>query len=91
MLKIPLGAPACTASKIARLYGWIYITRGCKPAPRYLHTLIMPPNRSTTAGNILEYTIVAANALQDVAVAAQIPFMSRICTLALKIVPMAQV
>jgi hypothetical protein len=51
----------------------------------------MPPNRSTTVGNILEYTIVAANALQDVAVATQIPLMSRVCTLALKIVPMAQV
>ncbi|KAJ7741606.1 hypothetical protein B0H14DRAFT_473838 [Mycena olivaceomarginata] len=47
----------------------------------------MPPSRSTTS-NILEYTAVAATALRDVAI--QIPFISRVATLTLAIIPMVQ-
>jgi hypothetical protein len=50
----------------------------------------MPPN-SATNDKILDYTMVAANALSDVAVATQIPFLSRVCTLTLMIIPMVQV
>ncbi|KAJ7794982.1 P-loop containing nucleoside triphosphate hydrolase protein [Mycena olivaceomarginata] len=50
----------------------------------------MPPVRSTTGDNILEYTVVAANALRDVATAAQIPFVGTVCTITLIIIPMVQ-
>jgi hypothetical protein len=42
-------------------------------------------------GRILEYTAMAANALQDVAAATQIPFLGRVCTLSLAIIPMVRV
>ena len=51
----------------------------------------MAPNPLTTGNKILEYTAMAANALHDVASATQIPFLSRICTLTLTIIPMVQV
>ncbi|KAF8156362.1 hypothetical protein K438DRAFT_1861994 [Mycena galopus ATCC 62051] len=50
----------------------------------------MPPSSPTTADNILEYTLLAANALRDVSAAAQIPFLSRVCTLSMAIIPMVQ-
>jgi hypothetical protein len=51
----------------------------------------MPPILPTTGNKILEYTAVAANALQDVAATTQIPFVDLICTLTLAIIPMVQV
>jgi hypothetical protein len=51
----------------------------------------MAPIRPTTVANIFEYTVVAANALHGVAVAAQMPFISTVCTLVLAIIPMVQV
>ncbi|KAJ7796681.1 hypothetical protein B0H14DRAFT_3157858 [Mycena olivaceomarginata] len=47
----------------------------------------MPTN---SPAKVLEYTVVAANALQDVAAGTQIPFLSRVCTLSLAIIPMVQ-
>ncbi|KAJ6527116.1 hypothetical protein B0H19DRAFT_1275427 [Mycena capillaripes] len=43
-----------------------------------------------TVDEIVEYTIVAAKALQDVAVAMQIPFLNRVCTLCLALAPIVQ-
>ncbi|KAJ7800150.1 hypothetical protein B0H14DRAFT_3786346 [Mycena olivaceomarginata] len=48
----------------------------------------MPPVHSTTE-NILEYTVMAANALRDVATA-QIPFIGTVCTITLTIIRMVQ-
>ncbi|KAJ7813909.1 hypothetical protein B0H14DRAFT_3878979, partial [Mycena olivaceomarginata] len=45
---------------------------------------------TTTSNNILEYTIVAANALRDVAAATQIPFVGTVCALASTIIPTVQ-
>ncbi|KAJ7711161.1 hypothetical protein B0H14DRAFT_2645890 [Mycena olivaceomarginata] len=50
----------------------------------------MPPSSPAIVDRILEYTAVAANALQDVATASQIPFLSRVCTITLSIIPMVQ-
>ncbi|KAF8147631.1 hypothetical protein K438DRAFT_460727 [Mycena galopus ATCC 62051] len=51
----------------------------------------MPPTYTpTTINRVLEYTGVAANALQDVAKATDIPFVGRICALTLIIIPMVQ-
>ncbi|KAF7333355.1 NB-ARC domain-containing protein [Mycena venus] len=50
----------------------------------------MPPNSSAAIDKILEYTAVAANALSDIAAATQIPFLGRVCTLTLMIIPMVQ-
>ncbi|KAJ7792329.1 hypothetical protein B0H14DRAFT_2623957, partial [Mycena olivaceomarginata] len=41
-------------------------------------------------GKILQYTTVAANALQDVAAATHIPFLNNVCTLSLAIIPIVQ-
>jgi hypothetical protein len=51
----------------------------------------MPLSSSTAVDKILEYTVVAANGLQEIAGLTQIPFLDRICTLALTILPMVQV
>jgi hypothetical protein len=51
----------------------------------------MPPSSSAALDKILEYTVVAANGLQQVAGLTQIPFLNRICTLALTIIPTMQV
>jgi hypothetical protein len=51
----------------------------------------MPPQLSAAADRILDYTVVAANALQDVVTASQIPLLSKVCTLTLMIIPMVQV
>jgi hypothetical protein len=51
----------------------------------------MLPKSSDTVDRVLQYTAVAADALQDVANTAQIPFLDTVCTLVLKIVPIAQV
>jgi hypothetical protein len=53
-------------------------------------TLTMP-SLSNTVEKILKYTTAAANALQDVPAATQMPFVQRICGLTLMIVPMVQV
>jgi hypothetical protein len=53
--------------------------------------IAMPPSSSAALDKILEYTVVAANGLQQVAGLTQIPFLDRICTLALIILPMVQV
>ncbi|KAF7344787.1 CTLH domain-containing protein [Mycena venus] len=50
----------------------------------------MPPNSPATVDRILDYTAVAANALHDVATAAQIPFLTRVCTITLTIIPIVQ-
>ncbi|KAJ7839329.1 hypothetical protein B0H14DRAFT_2787348 [Mycena olivaceomarginata] len=52
-------------------------------------TLTMP-SLSDTVEKILKYTTAAANALQDVPAATQIPFVQRICGLSLTIIPMVQ-
>jgi hypothetical protein len=51
----------------------------------------MPPHSRATGDRILDYTAVAANALRDVATAAQIPFLGRVCVITLTILPMVQV
>ncbi|KAJ7726590.1 P-loop containing nucleoside triphosphate hydrolase protein, partial [Mycena olivaceomarginata] len=48
------------------------------------------PSLSNTVEKILKYTTAAANALQDVPAATQMPFVQRICGLTLMIVPMVQ-
>ncbi|KAF8175974.1 hypothetical protein K438DRAFT_1979481 [Mycena galopus ATCC 62051] len=50
----------------------------------------MPPISPSTINNIFEYTVVAANALRDISEATEIPFVSRVCTLTLTIIPMVQ-
>ncbi|KAJ7926037.1 hypothetical protein B0H13DRAFT_2565702 [Mycena leptocephala] len=45
---------------------------------------------SSPPHKLLEYTAMAANALHDVATASQIPFLGRVCTLTLTIIPMVQ-
>jgi hypothetical protein len=50
----------------------------------------MPPQSFDTTDKVLHYTTVAAEALHKVAVAAQIPFLTSICTLSLTIVPVVQ-
>ncbi|KAJ7831321.1 hypothetical protein B0H14DRAFT_2515376 [Mycena olivaceomarginata] len=50
----------------------------------------MPPSSSAAPDKILEYTVVTANGLQQVARLTRIPFLDRICTLALTIIPMIQ-
>ncbi|KAF7344721.1 CTLH domain-containing protein [Mycena venus] len=50
----------------------------------------MAPSSPATANKILEYTVVAANALHDIATASQIPFLSRVCALILPIISMVQ-
>ncbi|KAJ7323044.1 P-loop containing nucleoside triphosphate hydrolase protein [Mycena albidolilacea] len=45
---------------------------------------------SNTVDRILQYTAVAADALQDVASTAHIPFLDTVCTLVLTIVPIVQ-
>jgi hypothetical protein len=51
----------------------------------------MPPRSPAPVDRILDYTSIAANALHNIATASQIPFLGRICTLTLKIIPMVQV
>ncbi|KAJ7767841.1 hypothetical protein B0H14DRAFT_3509727 [Mycena olivaceomarginata] len=50
----------------------------------------MPPGSVATVDKILQYTTVAANALQDVAAATQIPFLNSVCTLSLSAIPIVQ-
>ncbi|KAF7356050.1 CTLH domain-containing protein [Mycena venus] len=50
----------------------------------------MPRKFLAPVDKILDYTEVAANALQEVATAAQIPFLGTVCTLTLAIIPMVQ-
>ncbi|KAJ7452859.1 hypothetical protein FB451DRAFT_1565816 [Mycena latifolia] len=47
----------------------------------------MPPNSTNIRDNILQYTRVAADALQDVSVAAQIPFLKSVFSLSTAIIP----
>jgi hypothetical protein len=51
----------------------------------------MPPSSPATADRILDYAAVAANVLHDVATASGIPFLNRVCTVTLTIIPMVQV
>jgi hypothetical protein len=51
----------------------------------------MPPSSSAALDKLLNYTVVAANGLQQVAGLTQIPFLDRISTLTLTIIPMMQV
>ncbi|KAJ6518570.1 hypothetical protein DFH09DRAFT_1331808 [Mycena vulgaris] len=46
-----------------------------------------PPNIST---NILQYTLVAANAFHEVSIASQVPFLKSVCSLTASIIPMIQ-
>ncbi|KAF7344714.1 CTLH domain-containing protein [Mycena venus] len=50
----------------------------------------MPPTSTAPVDRILDYTLVAANALRDLATASEIPFLGRVCTLTLMIIPMVQ-
>jgi hypothetical protein len=51
----------------------------------------MPPHSSDSADKILQYTAVVAKALQDVAVAAQIPFLNTVCALSLTVIAIVEV
>ncbi|KAJ7479129.1 P-loop containing nucleoside triphosphate hydrolase protein, partial [Mycena latifolia] len=48
------------------------------------------PHHSPDMHDTLQYTLVAADALQDLVKAAQIPFLGSVCSLALAIVPLVQ-
>ncbi|KAF8207366.1 hypothetical protein K438DRAFT_1962295 [Mycena galopus ATCC 62051] len=50
----------------------------------------MPPVSPKILAKTLDYTVVVANALRDVASATQVPFVSNACTLTLRIIPMLQ-
>ncbi|KAF7344728.1 NB-ARC domain-containing protein [Mycena venus] len=50
----------------------------------------MPPGSAATADRLLDYAAVAANTLRDVATASQIPFLARVCTITLTIIPMVE-
>jgi hypothetical protein len=53
---------------------------------------MMPPHFSSDSlDEILAYTAVVANALQDVAIATQIPFLDSVSTLSLSVIPIVQV
>jgi hypothetical protein len=51
----------------------------------------MPLRSPEKVDKILEYTAAAANVLEDVATASEIPFLSRVCTITLAVIPMVQV
>lgn len=51
----------------------------------------MPPHSPYSADKILQYTAVAAKALQDMAVAAQIPFLNTVCALSLTVIAIVEV
>jgi hypothetical protein len=51
----------------------------------------MPPHTTDILDKILDYTVTAANALQDVADTTQIPFLGSVCSLSLTIIPIVQV
>jgi hypothetical protein len=51
----------------------------------------MLPKSFDTADAVLEYTAIAANALHNVAVATQIPFLDSVRTLSLTLIPLVQV
>jgi hypothetical protein len=53
--------------------------------------LEMLPPSPNNLDNILQYTAVASNALQDLATATQIPFLNSISTLSSTIIPIVQV
>ncbi|KAJ7452941.1 hypothetical protein FB451DRAFT_1521160 [Mycena latifolia] len=50
----------------------------------------MPQHSTNIHDSILQYTLVAADALQGVAAAAQIPFLKSVCTLTAAIIPMIE-
>ncbi|KAJ7452870.1 hypothetical protein FB451DRAFT_1373979 [Mycena latifolia] len=50
----------------------------------------MPPNSTNIRDDILQYTRVAADALQDVSAAAQIPFLKSVCSLSTAIIPLIE-
>ncbi|KAJ7452882.1 P-loop containing nucleoside triphosphate hydrolase protein [Mycena latifolia] len=50
----------------------------------------MPQHFTSIPDSILQYTLVAADALQDVATAAQIPFLKSVCSLTVAIIPMIE-
>ncbi|KAJ7452936.1 hypothetical protein FB451DRAFT_1374015 [Mycena latifolia] len=50
----------------------------------------MPQHPTNIRDNILQYTCVAADALQDVSAAAQIPFLKSVCSLSTAIIPMIE-
>ncbi|KAJ7603880.1 hypothetical protein DFH06DRAFT_1255947 [Mycena polygramma] len=50
----------------------------------------MPPRSANTAEKILQYTTVAAGALQDIAAATQIPFLDTVCSLSGSIISLVQ-
>jgi hypothetical protein len=51
----------------------------------------MASHSSNLVESILKYTWIAANALQDVAGATQIPFLVSVCSLSASLVPLIQV
>jgi hypothetical protein len=71
-----------------------YITPKCdeyQSPPGTFALSAMLPKSFDIVDKILQYTVVAANALQDVAAATQIPFLNSVCTLSLTIIPIVQV
>jgi hypothetical protein len=51
----------------------------------------MPNHLPEISNTVLQYTVVAANALRDLGNATQIPFIVPVCSLALAVVPLIQV
>lgn len=79
----------CSRNHAASISCPIYKPHVGMDSPDTFPPSVMPPN--SPAGRLLEYTVVAANALQDVAGATHIPFLSKVSTLTLAIIPMVQV
>ncbi|KAF7366166.1 hypothetical protein MVEN_00493600 [Mycena venus] len=50
----------------------------------------MPTHSSDVSNTVLQYTVVAANALFDLGKAAQIPFVGTVCSLTLAVIPLIQ-
>ncbi|KAF8133581.1 hypothetical protein K438DRAFT_1787456 [Mycena galopus ATCC 62051] len=50
----------------------------------------MPTHPSNVSNTVLQYTVIAANALQDRGKAAQIPFVDTVCSLTLAVVSLIQ-
>jgi hypothetical protein len=57
---------------------------------RAIH-LTMPTHSLDISNPVLQYTVVAANALQDLGKASQIPFVGTVCSLTLAVVSLIQV
>ncbi|KAF7372606.1 hypothetical protein MVEN_00123500 [Mycena venus] len=52
--------------------------------------LTMPTHSSNISHTVLQFTVIAADALRDLGKAAQIPFVGTVCSLTLAVVPLIQ-